>query len=196
MKTNWFTAIRSYVYLALLPMFVAGCGTTSQVFTDYDKSAHLTEFKTFGWSTPLSIEARNNPLYYNELNDKRIMNAVAVQLESKNYKHSEDPDLLIHYHIIIEDKTVMRTDPYGYYYGPYWMRSQVSVYEYQEGTLIIDLMDAATDNLVWRGWMTNFLKSQKPEKMEESINEAVRMIFAEFPYRAGQVETETDRPYH
>jgi hypothetical protein len=192
MKTNWITHIRNYGYLLLLPWLVASCGTSSQVFSDYDKSAYMTEYKTFGWSTPLSIEARNNPLYYNELNNKRINNAVAVQLESRNYKYSEDPDILMHYHIIIEDKTVMRTDPYGYYYGPYWMRSEVSVYEYQEGTLIIDLMDAHTNNLVWRGWITNFLKNRDPEKMEESINTAVRMIFAQYPYRASQIEPETE----
>jgi Domain of unknown function (DUF4136) len=193
MKTNLLSHSKTYVYLlAIVPWFLFGCGTTSQVFTDYDKSAHITEYKTFGWSTPLSIEVRNNPLYYNELSDKRIKSAVTVQLESRNYKYSEDPDLEIHYHIIIEDKTVMRTDPYGYYYGPYWMRSEVSVYEYQEGTLIIDLMDAKTDNLVWRGWITNFLKNRDPEKMEESINNAVRMIFAEYPYRANQIEPETE----
>lgn len=192
MKTYRFTSFLKYIYLALLPWWVTGCGTSSQVFTDYDKTAHITEYSTFGWSTPLSIEARNNPLYYNELNDKRIKNAIAVQLESHNYKYAEDPDLEIHYHIIIEDKTVMRTDPYGYYYGPYWMRSEVSVYEYHEGTLIIDLMDAKTDNLIWRGWMTNFLKDRDPEKMEESINQAVRMIFEKYPYRAHQIEPLTE----
>lgn len=192
MNTNRFKSFRNYVYLLLLPWLMAACGTSSQVFTDYDKTAHLTEYKSFGWSTALSIENRNNPLYYNELNDKRIKSAIAVQLESRNYRYSEDPDLEIHYHIIIEDRTVMRTDPYGYYYGPYWMRSEVSVYEYQEGTLIIDLMDAKTDNLVWRGWITNFLKNRDPEKMEESVNNAVRMIFAEYPYRANQIEPETE----
>ncbi len=191
MKTNWLTAYKNLLYPMLLWLAV-GCGSTTQVFTDYDRDAHISGYQTFGWLSPLSIEARNNPLYYNELNDKRIKNAVAVQLESRNYTYSEDPDIMIHYHIIIEDKTVMRTDPYGYYYGPYWMRSEISVYEYQEGTLIIDLMDAKTDNLVWRGWITNFLKNRDPEKMEESINNAVRMIFAEYPYRASQIEPETE----
>lgn len=191
MKTNWLTTYKNLVYPMVL-WIAAGCSPTSQVFTDYDRDAHISRYQTFGWLSPLSIEARNNPLYYNELNDKRIKNAVVIQLESHNYKYSEDPDIMIHYHIIIEDKTVMRTDPYGYYYGPYWMRSEISVYEYQEGTLIIDMMDAKTDNLVWRGWITNFLKNRDPEKMEESINNAVRMIFAEYPYRASQIEPETE----
>lgn len=169
-----------------------GCGPTSQVFTDYDRTANLEAYKTFGWLASTSIEGRNNPIYYNELNDKRIKTAVANQLESRNYKFSEEPEMLIHYHIVIDDKAVVRTDPYGYYYGPYWMRTEVNVYEYREGTLIIDLMDADTNSLVWRGWITSFLKNSDPSKMEESIDRAVRMIFAEYPYHARKSEQDTD----
>jgi hypothetical protein len=178
-------------YLFLIPWLLIRCGPTSQVFTDYDRSANLDEYQTFGWQATPSLEANNNPLYYNELNDKRIKNAIGQQLESRNYTYSDKPELLIHYHIIMEDKTIMRTDPYGYY-GPYWMRTEVNVYEYREGTLIIDLMDADTNSLVWRGWITSFLKNSNPSKMEESIDKSVRMIFSEFPYRARPEEPETD----
>jgi Domain of unknown function (DUF4136) len=192
MKTNWLILLKKYAYLLMILASVLGCGSSSQVFTDYDRSAHLSEYQTFGWLAPVSIEVRNNPLYYNELNDKRIKEAVKVQLESRNYKFSDNPDLMVHYHIIIENKTVVRTDPYGYYYGPYWLRTDVDVYQYKEGTLIIDLMDAKSDNLVWRGWITNFLKDRDPQYMEESLNDAVRKIFSQYPHRASTIEPETD----
>lgn len=168
------------------------CGPSSQVFTDYDKTADLKEYQTFGWLNRSPGEATNNPLYYNELNDKRIKTAVTAQLESRNYKYSDNPEMLIHYHIIMNDKTIVRTDPYGYYYGPYWMRTEVNVYEYQEGTLIIDIMEADTNNLVWRGWVTSFLENRNLEKMDESIDRAIRMIFAEYPYRAEQERNNMD----
>lgn len=187
MKTYWFTPLLNSIFLVLLIWLGNSCVPTQQVFTDYDRSAHLSEYQTFGWADPVFIEARNNPLYYNELNDKRIKDAVAVQMQTRNYKYSDNPDLLIHYHIIIEDKTAVRTDPYGYY-GPYWMRTQVDVYQYREGTLIIDLMDANNKNLLWRGWITSFLKNQGPEKMDASISDGVRKIFAEYPYRASIID--------
>jgi Domain of unknown function (DUF4136) len=177
------------VYLLIIPWLIIGCAPSSQVFTDYDKAANMEGYHTFGW-LPVSafIESANNPVYYNELNDKRIKNAVGNQLESRNYQFSNDPELLIHYHIVIQDKAIVRTDPYGYYYGPYWMSTETNLYEYKEGTLIIDLMDADTNSLVWRGWITSFLKSNNPEKMDESIDNAVRMIFAKYPSRARTVE--------
>ncbi len=189
MKTNLFDFDK--LYLLVIAWLFVSCGTTSQVFTDYDRTANLNEYQTFGWQPTTNIEARNNPLYYNELNDKRIKTAIAKQLESRDYQFSEDAEMVIHYHIILEDKTVMRTDPYGYY-GPYWMRTEVSVYEYREGTLIIDFMDADTNSLVWRGWITSFLKNSDPNNMEESIDKAVRMIFAEYPYRASKSEQKID----
>jgi len=177
--------------LIIISWLLVGCGSTSKVFTDYDKSAHLDEYETFGWLTQTGIEERNNPLYYNELNDKRIKYAVGNQMEGRNYRFSENPELLIHYHIIINDRTMLRTDPYGYY-GPYWMSSEVTMYEYREGTLIVDLMDAATNSLVWRGWVTNFLKNSDPQKMEKSMNDAVNMIFSKYPYRAGKKDESID----
>jgi hypothetical protein len=190
MKTNLFDFYK--LYLLIIGWLLLGCGPTSQVFTDYDRTANLEEYKTFGWLTSTSIEGRNNPIYYNELNDKRIKTAVANQLESRNYQFSDNPEILVHYHIVIDDKSVVRTDPYGYYYGPYWMRTEVNVYEYREGTLIIDLMDADTNSLVWRGWITSFLKNSDPSKMEDSIDRAVRMIFSEYPYQARKSEQNTD----
>jgi len=183
MKTNLLDSSR-FLILIFLIVSLFGCGSSSQVFTDYDRSSAIDQYQTFGWLPASNIETRNNPLFYNELNDKRIKSAVAAQLESRNYKYSDKPELLVHYHIIIDDKTIVRTDPYGYYYGPYWMRTQVNVYQYREGTLIIDLMDAETNSLVWRGWITSFLKNHDPERMEESISTSVRMIFAQYPYRA------------
>ena len=190
MKTN----ISSYlnVYLISIAWLLIGCGPSLQVYTDYDRSANMDTYQTFGWIPSTDIETRNNPIYYNELNDKRIKNAVATQLESRHYHYSEKPEMLIHYHIIIDDKTIVRTDPYGYYYGPYWMRTHVNIYEYREGTLIIDIMDAATNSLVWRGWATSFLKDKDPEKIEVSIADAVRMIFSKYPYHASTREQEID----
>ena len=190
MKKNIFGFNQLYPWL--MAWLLLGCGPTSEVFTDYDRSANLDDYNTFGWLPLTAIEGRNNPLYYNELNDKRIKTAVGNQLENRSYTFSENPELLIHYHIIIDDKTIVRTDPYGYYYGPYWMRTEVNVYEYREGTLIIDLMDADTNSLVWRGWITSFLKNNDPEKMEESIDKAVRMMFSKYPYRASNSEQKID----
>lgn len=161
-------------------LVVAGlmaCSDQITVRTDYDRSVKIADFNTFAWLDKEGIEERNNPLYYNELNDKRIREAVVNELTGKGYtQEPAAPKLKVHYHIVIEDKTQVRSDTYS----PYWIKSERDVYTYREGTLIIDLMDAKNEALLWRGWAISAL-SDKDQMTDELIKEAVGKIFAKLP---------------
>jgi hypothetical protein len=138
--------------------------------------------KTYSWLPVKEIESKNNPLVYNELTDKRIKKAVDMQLQIKGIQFTTDnPDLRVHYHIIVDNRSAVRPAAYGYYYSPYWMRNQYDVYQYREGTLIIDLMDAKNSNLVWRGWGTEVLDTNDIDLTEAVINDAVFKILKRFP---------------
>lgn len=116
-----------------------------------------------------------------ELTDKRIKAAVDRLMPVRGIKSSvTDPDLRIHYHLTIEDKSIIRTDPYGIY-SPYWTRNQINAYQFKEGTLIIDFMDARTNAWVWRGWAISILEGDDVALTEEKINVAVTKILNEFP---------------
>ncbi len=176
--------MKKIAVIYLLSLSLWGCNSM-KIYSDYDRDISISNYKTYGWPSLGLTESRNNPLYYNELNDKRIRREVEWRLKKLGYEYAEtNSDLVIHYHIIIENRTVVNPDPLGYRYGPYWLNRNVNVYEYREGTLIIDLMDRKTNNLVWRGWAVNFIDEAKPEKMEEQIKKAVQMIFENFPPRA------------
>ena len=64
------------------------------------------------------------------------------------------------------------------------MRTRTNIYSYRKGTLIIDLMDPKTNNLVWRGWATAAIDTITLEQTEEIINRAVGKIFRGFPASA------------
>jgi hypothetical protein len=87
----------------------------------------------------------------------------------------------VHYHIIIDNKTSVNPSGYGYNYGPYWMRNRANVFQYREGTLIIDLMDSENKNLIWRGWGVAALGDNSVSLTEEEINYIVIKILQEFP---------------
>ncbi len=156
---------------------LASCSNQITVRTDFDKSVNISSFNSFTWLDKHGIEERNNPLYYNELNDKRIKEAVLGQLQGKGYALSEEkPKLRVHYHIVIEDKTQVRTDVYS----PYWINNQRDVYRYREGTLIVDLMDAEKEALLWRGWAIAAL-SDTEQMSDELISEAIAKIIEKLP---------------
>lgn len=170
------------IFLVGWLLTISSCSPSLQVYTDYDREFNIRNYPTFAWAEAKDIEARNNPLYYNELNDKRIKKAVNDQLKGKGYTLvQDDPDLLIHYHIVVEDRSEIRTNPYGFY-GPYWMRARTYSYSYRQGTLIIDLMDATNKNLLWRGWAVSVMDQlYESEKTEILITQAVIKIFEKLP---------------
>ena len=169
--------------IGILFIFSAACSGIT-VHTDRDRDVNMKPYKTYAWAEIKDIEAKNNPLYYNELSDKRIKTAVNEQLTKKGYSiSSENPQLILHYHIVIEDQMELRNDPYMPY-GPYWLQQNINYYRYNEGSLIIDIMEAKTNNLAWRGWASSVLDANR-ELNEALIQEGVLRIFKVYPFKAG-----------
>jgi hypothetical protein len=171
-----------YISLAVF-LVLTGCSPQIRTYADFDPDYDLSNYRTFDWGQKVNIEADGNPLHYNELNDKRIKDAVTLELTGRGYVFSEDhPDLVLHYHIIVDDQSIVTMEPYGYRYGPYWMRMETNIYSYREGTLILDLMDAGTNNLIWRGWAVSAIdREYTPEQVDRLIKKAVARIFKNFP---------------
>jgi hypothetical protein len=167
--------------IILLFSFI-GCSPEIQVHSDYDPDYDLWSFRTFDWGQKVNIEEGKNPFHYNELNDKRIKSAVRDELINRGYLLTEvHPDLLLHYHIIVNDKSIMTSEQDDHSYSA-WMPVETNIYSYREGTLILDLMDSKTKQLVWRGWAISPLHSSyKPEEIEKLIKTAVGKIFRQFP---------------
>ena len=165
-------------------MMVTGCGPTLQVHSDIDKEADIANYRAYAWLSASEIESKGmNPIFYNELNDKRIKTAVDKQLIAKGFwLRSGDQPLQLHYHIIIDDKTVQLTEPAGFNYNNFGESRRTTVYPYQEGTLIIDLMDSKKKMLVWRGYASGIIEAGVAKNPEQAIDRAVKKIFKQFPY--------------
>lgn len=171
------------ILAATLLFLLAGCSREISVYADYDPDYDLWEYTTFDWAPNTNPEAGKNPLYHNELNNKRIKSVALEQLNMRGYKlKTEKPDLILYHYIVIEEKAAIVTEPYGYYYGPYWRQMKTDVYPYRKGTLILDLMDAKTHNLIWRGWAVSLIdENYDSREIERLIKSAVVRIFKNFP---------------
>ncbi len=77
-----------------------------------------------------------------------------------------------------------RSFGYGYRgsfgYSPYY--SSGFVREYLQATLILDIIDARTDEVIWRGWATDDVDDNpSPERVQRYANDAVEKILENFP---------------
>lgn len=178
-------ALRKSLIIAVAVMAV-GCSSLSLQY-DYDQYADFSSYRTFAWTkAPVKATAdANTPKEVNTLLDQRIRRAVNVNLMEKGMQlNTDNPDMLIAYHTGVQDKVDVTDWGYSYpAYGPGWYGGRdVSVYNYEEGTLIIDLIDAKTHQLVWRGTATDVLEENpSPERIEKKINSVVEQMLAKYP---------------
>jgi hypothetical protein len=114
------------------------------------------------------------------------MGAVEKQLAARGYERSASgtPDLLIHYHASINERLdVYAVDrEHGYCYDE---DCRAWVTDYEAGTLVLDIVDARTDRVIWRGWAQDSVEDvlDNEDRMARKINEAVSRMLARLPPR-------------
>lgn len=172
------SAIPRRLVVALLPPLVA-C-SSMDVRSHRAPAADLTGFRSYAWAeAPGSVEGdirmANNPLV-----DARIRETVEREMRVRGWRlvAAPDADLRLAYHAALEGKLDVETF-YDYY--PYARRrgfvvSRTESREYDQGTLVLDLIDGASGEVVWRGSAQAELHSQTREYRRQKLEEAVRAI--------------------
>src|SRR5262249_12930375 len=155
------------------------------VKTDFDRATDFGRYKTFCWQ---KVETRN-PLWI-----ERIKAAVSSALTSKGWSQSEDNSACDVAVVAMEMKRNHDAvngfyDNFGRGWGGWGWRgfggggfgeATTTTETYQTGTLIVDLFDAKTKNLVWRGSATDTL-SDKSDKNIKKLSSSVHKLFEHFP---------------
>ena len=98
------------------------------------------------------------------------------------WSSADGPDLLLHYHTNITERLdVDRLDVHRGYCGE--NGCDVPTLHYEAGTLVIDVIDAHSNRLIWRGWAQSVVRGMlaNQDTMVQQINEAIARMFAEFP---------------
>jgi hypothetical protein len=171
---------------ALLVLFLLGC-TSVRLGLDYDSGFDFSGFTTFSLR-PDEEKKRSEDSRENPLMDTRIRDAVKNILSSRGYVRTtpEEADFLVGYDVTIEKKLEVNTVSAGIGFGGHspWgsVGFQTSVSQYDEGTIIIDILDRETERLVWRGSGSRRVRlTRNPEKTTKMVNRAVSEILAQFP---------------
>jgi hypothetical protein len=163
---------------------VATTASAQSVKTDFDPSVNFGEIKSYFW-------VKTDPIPNNDLQNGRVVAAIDQWLGSKGWKKNSTPqgDIAVIVNISTAERKSLDTfysgfgGGYGYYGG--WHggmgSSTTSVQTYTDGTMVVDLFNAQTRKLVWRGIATDTL-SKDPKKNANKINKAAEKMFKkDFP---------------
>ena len=183
---------------------LAACASGPTVKSDYDHQANFAQYQTFGYMSPLGTDKAG----YNTLLTERLKSAARGQMEMRGYTYSAtNPDLLLNFGAKLQRQTEVtpgfapmgpyygyRTGFYGGWPGYGWGDD---VYQYTEGTLSVDLVDARRRQLVWEGVAVGEVQNPDSAGSQQNVDKVVAEIFAKYPFRAGggtpQVPDKTKR---
>jgi hypothetical protein len=180
------TSLTKALLLGLI-VLAMGCAPSVTVKQDYDKEANFAALNTFAWlPMPVTPAASvKEALERNSLMDKRIRQAVETQLTAKGYQlNVTNPDFTVTYHTGVEDKIAVTDWGYGYGRRGWGAPARVDVYQYRQGTLILDVIDSHSKQLIWRSFAQGAIDPSAPtEKREQRLNDVAGRMLANFPPR-------------
>jgi hypothetical protein len=129
-----------------------------------------------GERLPRHLRALEDPGFHDALHE-----AIQTALVAKGLRPAgeAEPDLVIGYQTAVRNQADVMPPAYGVgWRGHVYVRHPGNVRWYKEGTLVIDVVDAASRTLVWRGIGVGAMRDMHPG---EALDDAVREIFEEFP---------------
>jgi hypothetical protein len=178
----------------ILITLITACESTPKIHSDYDRSIDFSQYKTYGYFSPMGIE---NPNYSSPLG-QTFRDAIDAPTLPRGYVKSDNPDTLISVSVLLEDKTKVTTmsDPmYGGYYGyrggmydpwgGYGYGTTTHVSQYTEGTVNVDMVDIRQKRMIWEGVAIGRIKENN-KNLREDIMTGVAEMFEGYPFRAGQ----------
>jgi hypothetical protein len=175
------------VFVLLLAAAVVGGCSTIEVSSDYDPGADLSRLESYGWLPDPSPPAGDSRLD-SSLLDARVRNVVDTQLAKRGYRQAppEEADFLVTYHAALEKKIDVDTiySSYGYGGGGSVVESEAVKREYERGTLLLDVVDPKTRQLLWRGSASAEIgPDDAPEERRKRTEKAVASMLERFPPR-------------
>ena len=179
--------LKLFLFVITALLLLCSCSSIS-VTSDFDPEYDFNTFKTYRWATMKELNPDDalakDPLIY-----KRVQAAVDEVMAAKGIElvETDNFNFVIIAHAGVKERTQVHNTGGGYYggwYDPYWgpYGGSTHVSNYEEGTLVIDIVHWENKEMAWRGLGTGVLKEiDDPDEVTEYINMWVGKIMAQFP---------------
>jgi hypothetical protein len=169
------------IVCAAAAVVLPGCAPIA-VTTFTEGEEQLAAYRTYAWeavdtNVPGDPRLDNNPFFHDY-----VRGAIDRHLVTRGFEPTVvRPDVHVHYHASTRQKLYVAGE------GPRTeARGERTVQVYEDGTVIIDLTDARTGALVWRGVADAALAGvvNDQTRMENTIERVVGRLLARLPRRS------------
>lgn len=184
--------------LVLMSLLIVGCGP--KVNTNKKTAKNLDSFTSYAFLP--NQDTISNTNYDNAFVNEIVIDQINKNMQDLDYRLDRNqPDLLVYYHLMMDEEVAVNANPVytnysyyrpGYYVGPYYRNyaynnyftvprlvgSTVEQVPYKEGTIVIDIIDRRTNEILWRGRANDVIT---PTNLEEKLRTYVNAIFEKYP---------------
>jgi hypothetical protein len=178
-----------FFYVVLISLLLWSCAG-NKASVDYDTTVDFNTYKTYAWSDKAD-EATNKSKAESPLVHKRVRESIEENLQAKGLQSVDaaQADLLVTYHLSVA-VTGHTSSSVSFGVGSFGSHSSVGLSvgvpvggrTIEEGTLVIDMIDAKKNSIVWQGAASRQLsRSPTPEKTKAAVDEVVNDILASYP---------------
>lgn len=176
-RTNLATAL-------LMCVYAAACAPI-QVSSHVDRARDFTRYRTYDWGPADALPAGDRRFERDTFFQDHIQGAIERNMAGRGFERAalgEMPDVRVHFHAVVDRRlNVNQLDSRaGYCVGG---DCQAGLADYEEGTLVIDVIDVLTNRLVWRGWARDSVDGvlENKDRLVAKIEEAVRLMLEQLP---------------
>jgi len=154
--------------------------------TQHADDVDFSKYKTWNW-LPEGAARETDVRLSDPVVVARIRRAIETELMMQGFRRdAASPDFVVKYHTALEDHMSESAVDNAYESAQYERYDQNWTYQYatawQQGTLLIDILDAQSNELVWRGSAQAEIDTNAPDdEKDKRVDEAVHKMLKEFP---------------
>lgn len=178
-----------FIAVGLAVFALSACATGPKIHSVSEQGVNFNAYQTFAFVDKL---APKDEQAYRSLTNKHLEEAIRTELSKRGLTEAKNADLLVNFHVSTKEKVTSTVSPalnggyYGYrfgfgYGGGIGFGSETRVSQYTQGTLNIDVVDAARKQLIWEGVAVGKLKTPEVNRSRDEIFDVVAQIFAKYP---------------
>lgn len=177
--------MKRLMIVGMLHLLVVAAHAAESVEIRAKEGVDFSQYQTYAWTSHEYL-VEDSPLREGAPLDRRIRGAADKLISSRGFKRverDESPDLMINYVGMGNDYFQAEGISKEIAPGVKWIGdpNAHSMRSYREGTLVFEVLDLTTDEMVWSGWVTELAPTI--EKLQAKAEKATRKVFRHFPSR-------------
>ena len=186
--------MRKLVFSLMLATLILSACSSYKFYSVSNAKVDISKYQTYAWVP--SNESKTSNYYENDIAEDKIIDAVNTELTNRGFKlNTRKPDFLIRYTAVVDNKSRVISDPVyyqppsryvpvrGYYQGravyyyqfyrpfPVYAGTEARKIEYEEGNIVIDLIDRNSSKVIWRG-----VAKGEVNDAEKAINDLPKVV--------------------